>query len=103
MYIDIFMTGGITVALLLLPNHPEPETLEVSYAKWKKKWTTALWSSFQLKAHFALHLEIKSFSGAKVESAVFVCVSYADGFWWLIGPLCFIKSKVNAVVYLEIL
>ncbi len=71
-------------------------------------------SSFQMKVNFAFHLEIKvPESGGRVErhrihvawspvwvpqSVIWAAMSSAG-----VGPLCFLKSTVNAAIYQEIL
>ncbi len=70
-------------------------------------------SSFQIKVHFAFHLEIKvPESGGRVERhRIHVAWSPVWSFhsqWWFglllsagVGPLCFLKSTVNAAIYQE--
>ncbi len=71
-------------------------------------------SSFQINVHFAFHLEIKvPESGGRVEknpSCLKSSVKFPQSvmIWGAVtsagvGPLCFIKSKVNAAIYQEIL
>ncbi len=72
--------------------------------------------SFQMKVNFAFHLEIKvPESGGRVERhRIHVAWSPVWSFhsqWWFglpchlagVGPLCFLKSTVNAAIYQEIL
>ncbi len=73
-------------------------------------------SSFQMKVNFAFHLEIKvPESGGRVERhRIHVCLKSSVKFpqsvmiWAAmssagVGPLCFLKSTVNAAIYKEIL
>jgi len=68
----------------------------------KKNWTVAQCSKFLLG--FALHLQIKvpEFEG-RVEKhsfqSVMICSAMSSAG---VGPLCFIKSKVNKVTYQEV-
>ncbi len=70
-------------------------------------------SSFQIKVNFAFHLEIKVWrktgeaqnpsclkSSVKFPKSVMIWGAVTSAG---VGPLCFIKSKVNAAVYQEIL
>ncbi len=69
-------------------------------------------SSFQIKVNFAFYLEIKVWSKtgeAQNPSCLKSCVKFQKSvmIWGAVtsagvGPLCFIKSKVNAAVYQEI-
>ncbi len=92
---------------------------------WTRDNVTGLWrkrtglllsgpkSSFQIKVHFAFHLEIKVWrkSGeAQNPSCLKSSVKFPKSvmIWGAVtsagvGPLCFIKSKVNAATYQEIL
>ncbi len=94
----------------------EPETTsEASYLGCGEKELSGPKSSFQMKVNFAFHLEIKvPESGGRVErhrihvawSPVF---SFQSVMIWAamssagVGPLCFLKSTVNAAIYQEIL
>ncbi len=73
-------------------------------------------SSFQMKVNFAFHLEIKvPESGGRVERhkihVAWSPVLSSQRQWWFgichviygVGPLCFLKSTVNAVIYQDIL
>ncbi len=89
---------------------------------WAKEKKTGLLfsgpkSSFQIKVHLAFNLEIKvPESGGRVERhRIHVSWSSVWSFhsrWWFglpchplagVGPLCFLKSTVNAAIYEEIL
>ncbi len=71
--------------------------------------------TFQMKVTFAFHLEIKvPESGGRVERhrihvAWSPVWSFHSQWWWAamssagVGPLCFLKSTVNAAIYQEIL
>ncbi len=96
----------------------EPETTsEVSYLGCGEKELSGPKSSFQMKVNFAFHLEIKvPESGGRVERhrihvawniysvkfpqsvMIWAAMSSAG-----VGPLCFLKSAVNAAIYQEIL
>ncbi len=84
----------------------------LTWAKEKKNWTVAQWSKV-LKVNFAFHLEIKVWrktgeaqnpsclkSSVKFPKSVMIWGAVTSAG---VGPLCFIKSKVNAAVYQEIL
>ncbi len=72
-------------------------------------------SSFQIKVNFAFHLEIKiPESGGRVEAQNPCCLKSSVKFpqsvmiWAAmssagVGPLCFLKSTVNAAIYQDIL
>ncbi len=73
-------------------------------------------SSFQIKVIFAFHLEIKvpESGGREERHRIHVAWSPVWSFhsqWWFgaamssagVGPLCFLKSTVNAAIYQEIL
>ncbi len=85
---------------------------------WAKEKRTGLLlsgpkSSFQIKVHFAFHLEIKVWrktgeaqnpsclkSSVKLPKSVMILGAVTSAG---VDPLCFIKSKVNAAIYQEIL
>ncbi len=83
----------------------ETETCQkhLTWAKEKKNWTVAQWSKviFSNKSKCGRH---------RIKSAWSPVWSFRSQ-WWIwgavtsagVGPLCFIKSKVNAAVYQEIL
>ncbi len=85
----------------------------LTWAKDKKNWTVAQWSKvlFQMKVNFAFNLEIKVWSleeewrGTESKLLEVQCeVSEVSDNWGAVisaGPLCFIKSIVNAAVYQE--
>ncbi len=86
----------------------------LTWAKEKNNWTVAQWSKvlFQMKVNLAFHLEIKvPESGGRVERhRIHVAWSPVWSFhsqWWSssagVGPLCFLKSTVNAAIYQDIL
>ncbi len=64
-------------------------------------------SSFQIKVNFAFHLEIRVPESGGREERHRIHVSWSPVWsfhsqWWF-GPLCFLKSTVNAVIYQDIL
>ncbi len=89
----------------------------LNWAKEKKNWTVAQWPKvlFSDKSNFAFHLEIKVWSleegveRHRIQLLEVQCevsevrddLGFRDVCWC--GPLCFIKAKVNAAVYQEIL
>ncbi len=94
----------------------EPETTsEASYLGCGEKELSGPKSSFQMKVNFAFHLEIKvPESGGRLESQNQCCLKSSVKFpqsvmiWAAmssagVGPLCFLKSTVNAAIYQEIL
>ncbi len=74
-------------------------------------WAVEKNNSFQIKENFAFHLEIKvPESAGRVERHRIQAVKFLkSAMIWAavtsagVGPLCFIKSKVNTAVYQEIL
>ncbi len=87
----------------------------LTWAKEKNNWTVAQWSKvlFSDKSTFCISLEIKVWrkigeaqnpsclkSSVKFPKSVMIWGAMTSAG---VGPLCFIKSKVNAAVYLEIL
>ncbi|KAI2655007.1 Transposable element Tcb1 transposase [Labeo rohita] len=84
-------------------------------AKEKMNWTVARWSKVQIKVNFAFHVEIMvPESGGRREAQNPSCLKSSVKFlksvmiWGAVtsagvGPLCFIKCKVNAAIYQEIL
>ncbi len=93
----------------------EPETTsEASYLGCGEKELSGPKPSFQMKVNFAFHLEIKVWSleeewrGTESMLLEVQCevstVSDDLGPWSAgVGPLCFLKSTVNAAIYQEIL
>ncbi len=90
----------------------------LTWAVEKKNWTVAQWSKvlFSDESNFAFHLEIKvPESGGRVERhRIHVALKSSVKFpqsvmiWAAmssagVGPLCFLKSTVNAAIYQEIL
>ncbi len=86
----------------------------VIWAKEKNNWTVTQWSksSFQIKVNFPFHLEIKVWrksgeaqypsclkSSVKFPQSVMIWGAVASAG---VGPLRFIKSKVNVAIYHEI-
>ncbi len=64
-------------------------------------------SSFQIKVHFAFHLEIRVPESGGREERHRIHVAWSPVWslhsqWWF-GPLCFLKSTVNAAIYQDIL
>ncbi len=58
-------------------------------------------SSFQMKVHFAFHLEINCLkSSVKFQQSVMIWAAMSSAG---VGPLCFLKSTINAAIYQEIL
>ncbi len=93
-----------------LPSHCK----HLTWAKEKKNWTAAQWSKvlFQINSNLAFHLEINVWrkSGeAQNPSWLKSNVKFPRSVIWAamssagVGPLCFIKCKVNAAVYQGIL
>ncbi len=90
----------------------EPETTsEASYLGCGEKELSGPKSSFQMKVNFAFHLETRSQS---LEEEIPCCLKSSVKFpqsvmiWAAmssagVGPLCFLKSTVNAAIYQEIL
>ncbi len=91
-------------------------TSEASYLGCGEKELSGPKSSFQMKVNFAFHLEIKvPESGGRVERhRIHGCLKSSVKFpqsvmiWAAmssagVGPLCFLKSTVNAAIYQEIL
>ncbi len=97
-----------------LPSHfwTRDNVRSVLSGLWRKRTGLLLSgpkSSFQIKVNFAFHLEIKVWrkSGEAQNPS---CLKFLkSGMIWAamssagVGPLCFIKSKVKAAVYQEIL
>ncbi len=94
----------------------EPETTsEASYLGCGEKELSGPKSSFQMKVNFAFHLETRSQSleeewrGTDAMLLEVQCeVSTVSDIWAAmssagVGPLCFLKSTVNAAIYQEIL
>ncbi len=98
----------------------KPKKHRQKHLTWAKRKRTGLLlsgpkSSFQIKVYFAFNLEIKVWSlesggrGTKSKLLEVQCeVSEVSDNWGAVmsagvGPLCFIKSIVNAAVYQEIL
>ncbi len=89
----------------------------LTWVKEKKNWTIAQWSKvlFQMKVNVAFNLEIKvPDSGGRVERQNPCCLKSSVKFpqsvmiWAAmssagVGPLCFLKSRVNAAIYQEML
>ncbi len=87
----------------------------LAWATEKNNWTVAQWSKvlFSDKSKFCFHLEIKVWrktGEAPNPSCLKSSVKFLKlGMIWGavtsagVGPLCFIKSKVNAAIYQEIL
>ncbi len=93
----------------------------LTWSKEKKNWTVAQWSKvlFQVKVNVAFHLEIKvPESGGREERHRIHCNSSClkssvkfpkSVMIWAamssagVGPLCFLKSTVNAAIYQDIL
>ncbi len=92
----------------------EPETTsEASYLGCGEKELSGPKSSFQMKVNFAFHLEIKVWrksgeaqnpcclkSSVKFPQSVMIWAAMSSA---AVGPLCFLKSTVNAAIYQEIL
>ncbi len=94
----------------------EPETTsDASYLGCGEKELSGPKSSFQMKVNFAFHLETRSQSLEKSREAQIPCclkssVKFPQSvmIWAVmssagVGPLCFLKSTVNAAIYQDIL
>ncbi len=83
----------------------------LTWAKEKKNWTVAQWSSFQMRASFVFHLETKVLESGGSPSCLKSSVKFPQSvvIWGAmsspgVGPLCFFfKTNVTAPVYQDIL
>ncbi len=95
---DIFRKRAIKPLL-----KPKPRQKHLTWAKEKKNWTVAQWSKVLIP-------DIERLESTQNPSCLKSSVKFPQSvmIWGAVtsagvGPLCFIKSKVNAAIYQEIL